>query len=148
MTIISEMITPALFILGSGSLLAAAMGRLARIVDYFRKLSDGYASAQITPSEAHRKILRLVQKRANYAELTVAAICLAIMFFVMTCLLIVVDRAANHTIYWAPVSGAIIGALLLLIASALMLAESRMGVRQLKDEIDDVWAKIGEIASK
>lgn len=130
-SIISEMITPALFIVASGSLLGAALARLARIVDYFRKLSG----AEDAASDQNMAILQLVEKRADLAEATVAMVCFAIMAFVLTCFLIAVDRWLNHTIYLAPVAFAIIGVLLLLVASVLMVVECRMGQRQLRSEI-------------
>ncbi len=74
-TIIGARITPALLIMASGSLIATALVRLARVVDRVRKLAEqGHAA----PGE-----LRLHSRRALLAERALQLYFLAVVSFVV-----------------------------------------------------------------
>ncbi len=71
--IISAMITPALLIMASGSLIATALTRLARIVDRVRKLAE-------TPGPTLSESLLVYQHRAVLAGRAIRLLVFAIVF--------------------------------------------------------------------
>ena len=138
--IISAMITPALLILGSGSLVAAALARLGRAVDRARVL------LQTPPAEAERlgwsaevldRWLARHARRAVAAERAVTLFFVAIGVFVLDGLGIAVDAGLGGRLTWLPVGLTILGMALMLAGVCLMGAESRLAGRQIREEIFD-----------
>ena len=133
------MITPALLILAAASLVATALVRMARVVDRGRVLvsiaHDGtWDKLGIGPAQL-REWLNSHQRRARNVGITIATLYASIVVFVATVLLIALDRVVGNALAWLPVSLAILGALLLLVAGALMVEESQSSGRQIADEI-------------
>lgn len=136
--IISAMITPALLILGSGSLAATALQRLARAVDRARILlqtSESDAEKLRWPEEARERWLRSYEKRSLMAEGAVFAFFAAIGTFVVDCLSIAADHYSGDILTWLPVSLTILGMLLMLYGSILMVRESQLASVQIRDEL-------------
>ena len=138
-SVIAAMITPALLILASASLVASALVRMARIVDRARALAAGaqdgsWARLGATP-DLVRVWLDRHAARARYAELSIALLYAAIVLFTATYLSIVLDREAHGTLAWLPVALAIGGTLLLLAGGAWMVLESRLSWAQIHEEI-------------
>jgi hypothetical protein len=138
--IISAMITPALLILGSGSLVATALVRLARAIDRARAL------LQLTPDEARKigwttesrkRSLARYAERALVAERSVTAFFFGVGTFVIDCLSIAVDRYFADSLTWLPVSLTILGMTLMLTGVYFMLLESRLASTQIREEIRD-----------
>jgi hypothetical protein len=127
--IISAMITPALLILASGSLIATALVRLARVVDRVRKLVE---PAQPAPSAAD---LRRHERRALLAEQAVRIFFAAVLCFVLAGFGIALDHAAADRLTWLPVGMTIAGMALIVMGSAAMLAECQLATSQIKAEI-------------
>jgi hypothetical protein len=145
---IAEMITPALLILGSASLVASALVRMARVVDRARTLSvivcDGsWKRNGITVAELRRSLERHAA-RARYAERSIALLYTAVVLFVATCLLIAVDRAAGHALGWAPMALAVLGTVVLLGGGAWMVAECRLSGAQIAEEIREALLRLEE----
>lgn len=136
--IIQAMITPALLILASGSLIATVLARVGRIVELVRKIAEAVKSSATEISETDRKLLLTLRKRAELAERAMIAYYAAVVCFVLTCLLIGIDRFVNHMIYFVPVTTAMIGVILVLAGSAFMVSECRVAMHQLRGEIDEV----------
>jgi hypothetical protein len=136
---IAAMITPAMLILASASLVATALVRMARIVDRARALAavahDGTWDKLGTTPNALRGWLDRHATRARHAERSIAMLYAAVVVFVSTCLSIVIDRVADDAVAWLPIGLAIGGTLLLLGGGAWMIAESRLGNAQIQDEI-------------
>jgi apolipoprotein N-acyltransferase len=124
--IISAMITPALLILASGSLIATALARLARVVDRIRKL------AELAPSVAE---LRRHERRALLAEQAVRIFFAAVLCFVLAGFSIALDHATGDRMVWLPVGMTVAGMALIVFGSAAMLAECQLATRQIKEEI-------------
>ncbi len=136
---IAAMITPALLLLGSASLVASALMRMARIVDRARVLAaivhDGApGKLGITTPELRAWLARHGQ-RARYAERSIVLLYGAIVVFISTCLSIALDRLLDGAVSWLPVILAVAGTLLLLIGGAYMVAESRLSGAQIGEEI-------------
>lgn len=132
--IISAMITPAILILGSGSLVSTAMVRLGRVVDRARTLNpvDG-PEKEITPKLRHW--LDVYRHRATLIERSVTCFFVAVSCFVLDGLCIAVDRLSKGTVWWLPVSITIIGMGVMLAGAFLMVQECRLATRQAHEEI-------------
>ena len=136
---ITAMVTPALLILGSASLVASALARMARVVDRARILTAAvYAgtSDHVCPAPSQLGVwLERHAIRARYAERSILLLYSAVVVFIATCLAIAIDRFAGDVLPWLPVTLAFIGTLLLLGGGAWMVAESRMSGKQIAEEI-------------
>lgn len=136
---IAAMITPALLIVGSASLVASVLVRMARVVDRARVLAaiahDGsWEQLGATPDVLCAWLNRHAV-RARYAERSIALLYAAVVVFIATVLAIALDRATGGVLAWLPVSLAIAGTLLLLAGGAWMVAESRLSGDQIQEEI-------------
>lgn len=138
-TIIGAMITPALFILATASLVASALARMARVVDRARTLAaaarEGSWEKQGATPAVLRRWLDQHAARARAAERAIGLLYAAVVVFIATTLVIVLDRAEGGRLAWAPVTLAIAGALLLLGGGAWMVVESRLSGDQIQEEI-------------
>jgi len=148
MAMIAAMITPALLILASASLVATALVRMARVVDRARVLAaiaheGDWEKLGATPAQL-RTALERHAKRARYAEWSIALLYATVVVFVVTCISIAVDHAAGQSLTWLPVGLAIAGTLLLLSGGALMVAESRLAGDQIAEEIRHALARLEE----
>jgi len=127
--IISAMITPALLILASGSLIATALARLARVVDRIRRLAEMAGPA---PSAAE---LRRHERRALLAEQAVRIFFAAVLCFVLAGFGIALDHATGDRMVWLPVGMTVAGMALIVFGSAAMLAECQLATLQIKEDI-------------
>jgi mannose/fructose/N-acetylgalactosamine-specific phosphotransferase system component IIC len=134
-SVVAAMITPALLILGSASLIATVLVRLARVVDRSRVLVAAIESGAAGDRAALREALDRHERRAIYAERSVALFFTAVVVFVADCLSLGLDRFANDTLSWLPISLTIAGMLVVIAGAAYMVAESRLGARQILAEI-------------
>jgi Protein of unknown function (DUF2721) len=136
---IAAMITPALLLLGSASLVASALMRMARVVDRARFLAGIALVSTLDTSGITKAQLRAWlgshAKRARYAERSITLLYAAIVLFIATCLSIALDRALGDSLSWLPVTLAVSGTLLLLSGAAYMVGESRLSGEQIRLEI-------------
>jgi hypothetical protein len=136
---IAAMITPALLLLGSASLVASALMRMARVVDRARILvsvaHEGTMGKLGITTDQLRSWLHGHAQRAGYAERSITLLYAAIVLFISTCLSIALDRALGGSLSWLPVMLAVGGTLLLLSGGAYMVAESRLSGEQISTEI-------------
>jgi hypothetical protein len=146
--LISAMVTPAMLIVGSASLVASVLVRMARVVDRARVLAaiahDGSWDQIGATPQLPRGWLDRHAARARYAERSIALLYAAVVVFVATALSIPLDRFAGNTLEWLPVLLAIAGTLLLLGGSTWMVAESRLSADQIQDEIGQALRRLEE----
>ena len=136
--IISAMITPALLILGSGSLVATALQRLARAVDRSRallQLSEEETRKLGWTQDLSKRWLERYARRALIAERAVTAFFLAVGILVLACLSIAVDRYFADTLTWLPVSLTVIAMFMIFAGAYFMVQESRLANLQIREEI-------------
>jgi len=147
-SVIAAMITPALLIVASASLVASALVRMARIVDRVRVLAasmqEGSRERAAASPDMVRSWLNRHEARARYVESSIALLYAAIVAFTATCLSIALDRAAGGAVAWLPVLLAIAGTLLLLAGGASLVAESRFSWEQIRDEIRQARTRLEE----
>jgi hypothetical protein len=143
---IAAMITPALLLLGSASLVASALVRMARIVDRARILAavvhDGTLDKMGVTTDRMRVWLESHAKRALCAERSIRLLYSAIVVFIATCLSIAVDRATGDILNWFPVALAVAGTVLLLAGGVYMVMESRLSGEQIADEIRNALSRL------
>jgi hypothetical protein len=134
--IISAMITPALLILGSGSLVATALIRLARAIDRARILLN-YSEAERTKlgSERVERWTHRYARRSLIAERAVTAFFIAVGVFVIDGLAIAVNLAFADRVSWLPVGLTVLGMFLMLYGAYQMYDESRLAGLQIREEI-------------
>src|SRR5450755_845226 len=124
--IIGAMITPALLILASGSLIATALVRLARVVDRLRKL------AEVDGGAVDAKLLERHKRRALCAERAVQLFFYAVVCFVMAGFAIAIDHFGGDALVLLPV-----GMALIVAGCAAMLTECRLATEQILLELAD-----------
>jgi hypothetical protein len=122
------MLSPALLILASGSLIAAALVRLGRVVDRVRVLGAG--TVAVTNDE-----LTLHGRRANLALTAITSYFLAVALFVAAGGAIALDHALSGELTWLPISLTLAGMLLIVVGVAAMAIESRDSATLVATEI-------------
>ena len=126
--VIAAMVTPALLILASGSLIATALVRLARVVDRVRRLADLGAKAPADELRRHRD-------RALLAERAVQIYFAAVLCFVVAGFGIAIDHLSSERLFWLPVGLTVAGMALIVAGSAAMFAECRAAAIQIHEEL-------------
>ena len=126
--IVSAMITPALLIMASGSLIATALLRLARVVDRVRALSA--PGAPPIQADVERYARRIVLANRAVWVLFAAVVC-----FVLAGFAIPLDHVAGNRLLWLPVGMTTLGMAMIVAGTAAMLAECRHASVQIMMEI-------------
>ena len=126
--LIAAMLSPALLILASASLIAAALMRLGRVVDRVRVLAsaDGRPGAQ---ELGHH------ERRATLALRAITMYFVAIACFVLAGAAIAFDHAAHDSLTWLPIALTLAGMALILAGVAAMALESRGSGALIADDI-------------
>jgi hypothetical protein len=140
--VVSAMITPAFFLTATSSLLVSSNNRLARVVDRMRVQ---IAELQHTIEAAERQRLEgrilLHRKRARLVLLSLQMLYGAISAFVGTSLAIAVDQFSHYRLVGVPTAFALLGVLLVLVASINLGREARLSVSMLDADISLERAK-------
>jgi hypothetical protein len=144
-SVIAGMITPALLILASASLVATALVRLGRVVDRSRALIAAIEAGNIADAAALRITLDNHQRRAIYSERSVALFFAAVLIFVVDCLSIGLDHFSGDHLTWLPILFAIAGMTLLCTGAGFMVVESRLGSRQILAEIAQARSRLSQV---
>jgi len=133
--VVSAMVTPALFILASASLLATVLVRMARVVDSVRDLARHSGPHAGASADIVRRWLERHKHRAAYALRAIATLYAAVVAFVASCLCLALDRIGITLPGGWAAALAIVGAVLLMVGCGWMLAETRLAGLQLDEEI-------------
>jgi len=146
--VLTAMITPAVLISACGSMILSTSGRLGRVVDRVRALSDRLESLpeQRSDSSSHERqeiiCLQLdkLTSRARILQRSMVTFYLALGMFVATSVAIgvvaIVDRP-RYNIF--PVVIGLIGALFLSYGSMLLIFEARLALSTIHVEMDFIW---------
>jgi hypothetical protein len=144
--VLSAMITPAILILACGSLILATSARMGRVIDRVREIAREFELVASLPEarpEQKKLLFKLLSRTTTRARLIQRALTwlyLALSFFIGTSVAIGVIAALRLPHAWIPLTSGFIGALLLLSASFLLIAESRIGLGSVYAEMDYVWS--------
>lgn len=141
--VLSAMITPAVLILASGSLIMTTSSRSMRCVDRVRERAnelealgtDGGELIDRKRDHLYRQ-LEINTRRARMLQRAMATLYIGIAFFIGTSIAIgVVSLLGIHT-GWIPLVLGFIGSGLLLGASILLIYESQLSVATTSEEMD------------
>jgi hypothetical protein len=153
---LTAMVTPALLISATGSLVLSTSTRLGRVVDRVRQLEERLSVLIYTDDptsvplyekrlEVIVDLLDKVTSRSRILQRAMAAFYYGLGMFVLTSVTIAI--AAFFSYYrWVPIPVGVIGILFLLYGSVLMLRETRMATATVNAEMDFTWALAREVA--
>ncbi len=141
-SVVSAMITPAFFLTAASSLLATSNARLSRVVDRMRvdivELKRAGAAAVQDELRGrvglHRKRSRLVLAALRLLYGSVSA-------FVATSMAIAADSVLGWHIDLLPIALAMLGVLLMFVASLCLGKEASMALRMLEGDLDRQLAR-------
>jgi hypothetical protein len=137
-TTLTAMITPALFMTANGSLIISTSNRMSRIVDRIRvlnELADSLsrgASNLDFPTERLEHIdlqLNRLIWRSDRIRLALTLLYLAMAMFVGTSLTMAIDALIGNYLTALPTTTAMLGVLLLLLASVQLTREAHAALR-------------------
>jgi hypothetical protein len=151
LTILSAMITPAILIMASGSLILTTSQRLGRVIERTRKIADRFEElakvellakqdATFLEEEKHHLFEQLgrATRRSRLLQRAMASLYLALGVFVATSVVIGLVSIIQLKYTWIPVLFGMMGASLLLYASLLLIVESRIALIAIDEEMDFV----------
>lgn len=153
---LTAMITPALLISATGSLVLSTSTRLGRVVDRVRELESRLSELITTEDkndiplygkrlEVIVHLLDKVTSRSRILQRAMSAFYYGLGCFILTSLTIAV--AGIFGVYrWLPIPVGVIGISFLFYGSVLMLRETRMAMATIKAEMDFTWSLAKTIA--
>lgn len=139
------MITPAVLILASGSLILTTSNRLSRMIDRVRELAaelgpTATSETLSTPDPERRvlitDLLRRAVLRARFLQRALASLYVGLSVFVATSIAIGVVELTRFDAGWLVLGLGMLGASLLLYASMLLIVESRLAMISIFREMD------------
>lgn len=139
LSVLSAMITPAVLILASGSLILTTSSRLIRAVDRVREILPMMEAVASDDEPRRAMLLNQLAKttmRARMLQHTLSLLYTTIGLFVATSVSIGVIALLSLRFAWIPLILGFIGAGLLFIASMMLIYESRIAIRALYAEMD------------
>jgi hypothetical protein len=155
---LTAMITPALLISATGSLVLSTSTRLGRVVDRVRELEKRLSELIVIEdksgiplySKRLETIVHLLDKvtsRARILQRALSAFYYGLGLFVLTSLTIAV--AGIFGVYrWLPIPVGVVGIMFLFYGSVLMLRETAMARATINAEMDFTWTLAKTVAPK
>ncbi|MBV9215256.1 MAG: DUF2721 domain-containing protein, partial [Acidobacteria bacterium] len=146
---LTAMVTPALLISATGSLVLSTSTRLGRVIDRVRQLEERlseliYSDDKESVPLYERRVevvvdlLDKVTSRSRILQRALATWYYAIGMFVLTSVTIAIAAFFN-TARWVPIPIGIVGIVFLFWGSILMLKETRMATATVNAEMDFTW---------
>ena len=153
---LTAMVTPALLISATGSLVLSTSTRLGRVVDRVRQLEERLGELIYLEEKAdvplYNKrvevivdLLDKVTSRSRILQRAMGAFYYGLMFFVSTSVTIAIAAIFN-TYRWLPIPIGIIGIMFIFYGSLLMLRETRMATHTVNSEMDFTWELARKVA--
>ena len=142
LNVLSAMITPAVMILATGSLILTTTNRLVRIIDRVREMLPEFEklAREEKPDEAKRAMLfeqlDRATIRARLAQRALTQLYLGLGVFLLTSVALGVVAFARLDAAWVPLLLGVVGVGLLLNASVLLIFESRIALASTYSEMD------------
>jgi predicted phage tail protein len=151
--VLGAMITPALLISASGTLVLSTSNRLSRVVDRVRVLAKDAEALTLTDSErpqaAKRALissqLHSLAARAMILRSALAALYTAVGFLVATSIGVGVLTTLHVSAGWIAILLAMLGACALLWGSVLLVREGRMALGSTLEEMSYVRGLISSL---
>jgi hypothetical protein len=142
LTVLSAMITPAVLILASGSLLLTTSQRLNRAIDRARAISDLIANPKTmaTYSKARKELLSTqivsATRRSWLLQRAISSICVALALFVATSMSIGIIEVTQINYIWIPAVLGMIGISVLFYSTILFILETRIAYHSVQREMN------------
>lgn len=143
LSILSSMITPAVLILASGSLIMTTSSRSIRCIDRVRERAEelerlGSANDQISERRREHLYAQLIvnARRARMLQMAMSRLYVGISFFIATSVSIGIAALAPVAVGYVPLILGFIGAGLLFSASIHLIFESRLALTTTHAEMD------------
>jgi hypothetical protein len=146
--VLTAMITPAVLISASGTMILSTSTRLGRVVDRVRSLSDRLQSlpeddARMDQIEEKRAMLYdqldKLTSRSRLLQRGLTTFYLAVGIFVATSVAIGVVSFFHGRFSWIPVALGLLGACFLFYGSMLLVFEARLALSTTHAEMDFIW---------
>jgi Protein of unknown function (DUF2721) len=138
--VISAMITPAILILGTGSLVTSTLTRIARVFDRARdvlaKTVEATERGDVAAARTYKRWLRLYRRRSVLAERALTFYYVAIFLFVVSSLTIALVDVTRIAFPWISLIFVLLGAGFLCAATAFLVIETNMAAGLLRAELD------------
>jgi hypothetical protein len=155
---LTAMITPALLISATGSLVLSTSTRLGRVVDRVRELEKRLSEMIVAEDKAsiplYEKrldtvvyLLDKVTTRSRILQRAMEMFYYGLGIFILTSVTIAVV-AIFKIVWWLPVAVGVIGILLIFYGSLLMVRETRMATLTINAEMDFTWSLAKTVAPK
>ncbi len=153
---LTAMVTPALLISATGSLVLSTSTRLGRVIDRVRSLEDRLSDLIYVDDKSEVPLydkrvevivdlLDKVTSRSRILQRAMGAFYYGLMFFVLTSVTIAIAAVFN-TYRWIPIPIGIIGIMFIFYGSVLMLLETRMATATVNAEMDFTWELARKVA--
>ena len=145
LAILSAMITPAVLILASGSLILTTSQRLSRALERARKIYGQFETLEeIKPGgemmvrkfNMLRGQLHTSTLRSRYLQRIMGLLLIALCIFVLTSVSIGIIAFTGMQYTWIPTSLGLTGTVVMFYATILLILESRVAVNAVKEEMD------------
>ena len=159
---LTAMVTPALLISATGSLVLSTSTRLGRVVDRVRALEDRlsfliYAENKESIPLYEKRVevvvdlLDKVTTRSRILQRAMGAFYYGLMMFILTSVSIAIAGFAGVYAWipfprWVPIPIGVVGIMFLFYGSLLMLRETRMATATVKAEMDFTWELARKVA--
>src|SRR5436305_3920712 len=148
LAVLTAMITPAVLISASGTMILSTSTRLGRVVDRVRSLSDRFQ--QLTDSGSTAKFveeqramlydqLDKLTSRSRLLQRALTTFYLAVGVFVATSVAIGVVAFSGGRGGWIPVAMGLVGAFFLFYGSILLGFDVRLALTTTHAEMDFIW---------
>jgi len=144
-SVISAMITPAVLILATGSLILTTTNRLVRVIDRVRAMLPEFekqaAEQSLDALQQEKRDLLFAQLdratvRARLIQKALARLYIALSVFLATSVALGIIALTHFTAAWVALVLGLIGAGLLFSASILLILESRLSLAATYEEMD------------
>ena len=148
LAVLTAMITPAVLISASGTMILSTSTRLGRVVDRVRSLSDRLRrlssddeAAEFFEEERAMLYDQLdkLTSRSRLLQRALTTFYLAVGVFVATSVAIGVVAFFGARGAWIPVAMGLIGAVFLFYGSMLLVVEARLALSTTHAEMDFIW---------
>ncbi len=148
LAVLTAMITPAVLISASGTMILSTSTRLGRLVDRVRSLSDRLQEVSSGDSRSElfeeRRAMLFDQldkltSRSRLLQRALTTFYLAVGVFVATSVAIGVVAFSGARFGWIPVAMGLVGAFFLFYGSMLLVFEARLALSTTHAEMDFIW---------
>ena len=152
LTIISGMITPAVLVLATGSLLLTTSQRLNRTLERIRKIYEdleGLWQKNFSDYEERKNNLKdlvsILAKRSRLLQKAMSVLYFALTIFVSTSVLIGIIQIAGFRYPWVAAFLTLTGTTFLLYSCLLLISESTLALRFVRREMSVIQLMIARL---